>query len=291
MPNKILLTLDGSEVSESALPFAREFARQFNDELVVAGVSSDENNPLSRIFKKYLTDAAESLKKDNIKAEAVLLIGKDADEILKYSQKENFSLQVMATLGQTASGNWAIGSVTEKIIKSSGIPLLLIPAKKGTEVKKPSFNKILVPLDGSETAATALPMAKNLAKKTNAQLILLYVVSYKITGSLEFNIHFQEQLIVMLHQQAKEYLDGVAEELKKENINYKQEIIRGEVSPAILDYAKKNDVNFIVLSTHGRHDMGVFSLGSTPDKVIHNTQIPVLLIRPRKRKGAPPSEL
>jgi nucleotide-binding universal stress UspA family protein len=291
MSNKILLTLDGSETSEAALPYAREIARQFDSELSIVGVFPGKDNPLLRIYKKYLTDIAENLKKEKVKAEPVFLYGKAADEILNYTKKERFALQVMATLGRSASGNWIIGSVAEKILKTTDVPLLLIPAKAKNGTSEVEFKKILVPLDGSEAGATALPMARNLAKKTNAQLILLYVVSYKITGSLDFNVHFQEQLINMLNQQAKEYLTTVVDELKKENINCKQEIIRGEVSPAIIEYARKNAVDFIVLSTHGRHDMGVFTLGSTPEKVVHTTQIPVLLVRPRKRKGVEPVEL
>jgi nucleotide-binding universal stress UspA family protein len=293
MPNKILLTLDGSEVSEVALPYAREFARQFNLELAIVGVFPDKESSLVRIFKKYLIDIANNLKNENLKAEPVFLFGKAADEILNYTKKENFALQIMATLGRSMSGNWLIGSVAEKILKSTSVPLLLIPPKPQNvnTQNQMTFNKILVPLDGSEAGAAALPLAKNLARKTNAQLILLYVISYKVTGSLDFNVHFQEQLISMLRQQAKEYLNSVADELKKENINCRQEIIRGEVSPTILNYARNNSVDFIVLSTAGRHDMGVFAIGSTPDKVIHTTQIPVLLVRPKKRKDAAHSEL
>ena len=126
-----------------------------------------------------------------------------------------------------------------------------------------------------------LPWAKELARRTKAKLFLLHVILSpdKLTGVSHYAISFEEQLIETLRKQGREYITSVAAELEREKLDFKYDLITGMPADTILDYAKENDMDLIAMSTHGRTGVGRFILGSVADKVVHVSELPVLLIR------------
>ncbi len=283
MYEKVLVSLDGSEASEIVLPYAEELAQRLNSELDIIGVCAEHERVLEHLLNNYLNDLISQLKSKGIRARVVFLYGNAAEEILDYANKINASLITMATHGRSGISRWLLGSVAEKVLRGATTPLLLVSEKwrKVKPTENPVFRRILVPLDGSALGAAALPWAKELAKRTNAELFLLHVIlsPYKVTGVLDYAISFQEQLIEILRKQAQEYMTTVAAELEGEKLNFKHDLITGMPADAILDYARGNAIDLIAMSTHGRTGIGRFVLGSVADKVVHVSNLPVLLVR------------
>lgn len=143
------------------------------------------------------------------------------------------------------------------------------------------YKKALVPLDGSQLAECALSHVKKLAKDgAIGKVILLSVVdvnlhaAYLIDQGIDLQPLFDAQL-----DEFKRYLDNVKAGLK--GMNVETEIIEGaDVAHDIVDYAMKKHVDLIVLGTHGYMGMKKLMFGSVALRVLHDSRVPVLLIRP-----------
>jgi nucleotide-binding universal stress UspA family protein len=141
------------------------------------------------------------------------------------------------------------------------------------------YKKILVPLDGSELAKTALDQAEKLARAFDAEIILFQVVPFMpIYGSPEL----VTPLIVDEKQKeaAEKYLATLIEELKKKGLKVTAMVRTGQqVAVEIIDFAKESGADLIVMCTHGRSGISRWVLGSIALKVLTRAETPILLIR------------
>lgn len=125
------------------------------------------------------------------------------------------------------------------------------------------YERILVPLDGSELAERALLYVEGVAGRLHSEVILL--TAYVPGEGLE--------------RPLRAYLEKRAEELRSLGIKASPLVIQGNAASEILDFAEKNDIGLIVISTHGRTGPGVWAMGSIANKVVQKSRIPTLLIR------------
>ena len=143
------------------------------------------------------------------------------------------------------------------------------------------YKRILVPLDGSELAKTALDQAEKLAKTFGAEIVLFQVVPFMpIYGSPEL----VTPLIVDEKQKeaAEKYLANLTEELKKRGLKTTAMVRTGQqVAVEIIDFAKESGVDLIVMCTHGRSGISRWVLGSIAHKVLTRAETPILLVRSR----------
>jgi len=145
--------------------------------------------------------------------------------------------------------------------------------------------KILVPLDGSELAECALSHVKNLVKKDPAsEVTLLNVVKVEIlpqaTGVIDINAIRAE-----LFTESRKYLAGVESRIASEGIKVKTESLEGyRPSETISDYAQKDNMDLIVIASHGYTGLKKLMFGSVALGILHDAHVPVLLIRPESCK-------
>ena len=141
------------------------------------------------------------------------------------------------------------------------------------------YKKILVPLDGSELAKTALDQAGKLAKTFDAEIVLFQVVPFMpIYGSPEL----VTPLIVDEKQKetAEKYLANLAEELRKKGLKVAAMVRTGQqVAVEIIDFAKETGADLIIMCTHGRSGISRWVLGSIAHKVLTRAETPILLVR------------
>ena len=141
------------------------------------------------------------------------------------------------------------------------------------------YKKILVPLDGSELAKTALDQAEKLAKIFDAEIVLFQVVPFMpIYGSPEL----VTPLIVDEKQKeaAEKYLANLAEELRKKGLKVAAMVRTGQqVAVEIIDFAKETGVDLIIMCTHGRSGISRWVLGSIAHRVLTRAETPILLVR------------
>lgn len=144
------------------------------------------------------------------------------------------------------------------------------------------YKKILVPLDGSGWAQRAIPHAVEIARFNDGQLVLLHVFRsplYEYADQLV--LAGQDEQINQLREHMRQYLTGLRDELEKEKVNVEVQFLEGSgVAGLICDYVKNEDIDLIVMSTHGRSGLARFLFGSVANQVMQGVRVPVLLVRP-----------
>jgi universal stress protein A len=146
----------------------------------------------------------------------------------------------------------------------------------------PSLKRILVPTDFSETADTALDYAKQLATKMGASLHLLHVFTdpYAVAACAPEVFaavppEARERARDEAHQRLFERLDAGEEQ----RFRGTRGIVRGLTAPQIVAYAAAQDIDLIVMGTHGRRGVAHLLLGSVAEHVVRTATCPVLTVR------------
>ena len=145
------------------------------------------------------------------------------------------------------------------------------------------YQKILVPLDGSQLAECALPHVIGMSKDgAVGEVILLSVVNVYIPGHSDFPTPINiNEIRDSLFMESKKYLDDVESRLASEGIKVTKVSLEGSRPADIIsDYARKNGIDMIVIATHGYTGLKKLMLGSVALGILHESHIPVLLIRP-----------
>ena len=150
------------------------------------------------------------------------------------------------------------------------------------------YSKVLVPLDGLELAGCILDHVRAIVTGCQvSEVVLLTVVEVyekglpSTTWGGVISAEQRAALAVESIAEAKEYLTKVADKLREEGMFVHPEVIQGEVAEGILDYATENQVDLIMMSTHGRSGPSRWALGSIADRVIRHSPIPVLIVSPK----------
>jgi nucleotide-binding universal stress UspA family protein len=138
------------------------------------------------------------------------------------------------------------------------------------------FERILVPLDGSEIAESVLPYVEDLASTHKSKIVLLRVaLAHTLPGQDEIKAE------VSVVREAEEYLKGVEERLKKEGFAVESHVRYGKGAEEIVDFCQEPNIDAVAMFTHGRAGIGRWLLGSVAEKVVHHCPIPTLLFRPK----------
>lgn len=148
------------------------------------------------------------------------------------------------------------------------------------------YTKILVPMDGSELAECVLPYVRWFAKVSNVkEIVLIRVVEpLHVRDNLERQFdpderhHIEQDGINM----AKSYCEDIRNRLKDCGITIKAEVLTGKPAEAITDYiAKDKETDLIIMATHGHSGVKRWVRGSTADRVLSTSTVPVLFVRPQ----------
>jgi nucleotide-binding universal stress UspA family protein len=143
------------------------------------------------------------------------------------------------------------------------------------------YKKILAPLDGSELSECTLAHLEAVATGCHvAEVVLLRVTEPIPSAYAEAIQDIVREGEEKAKQYAADYLAGIAGRLKKEGIAVETVVIHGRPADVILDYAKKDDVDLIVMSTHGRSGVSRWVLGSVADRVVRHAAAAVLTVPP-----------
>ena len=288
---KVLAPLDGSELAERAIPYAKTIARNKGSEIIlftVSATASDER--LGRPMKAYLELNAKEMSSQGIKASTAIVCGNVAEEIIEFADKNKVDIIVISTHGYSGIKRWMLGSVARKVLYGTCAHVLLIKSKtpKGSPVE---FRKILLPLDGSPFSETPIPYVEELTRGTEAEVVLIVVSEPPVVptyGTRPINPtweKYQNTLWAEMQQQASDYVEKIKANFEKRGVKVKSQVIPGElgkVTETIIQVAQKENVNLIAMATHGRTGVSRWVYGSVTNRIVEQSLQPVLLIRPCK---------
>jgi|UniRef100_A0A7V6A404 nucleotide-binding universal stress UspA family protein len=139
------------------------------------------------------------------------------------------------------------------------------------------FEKILVPLDGSELAAKILPSVVELAKKFNSQVTLIHVCHTEGFGTGEA-AEVAKAVPAEGKKVCETFLSKAGKDLQAQGVNVTWTCVEGVPAREIVGYAHKNKMDLICMTTHGRSEVG-WVLGSTAERVVTHSNVPVMLTR------------
>jgi nucleotide-binding universal stress UspA family protein len=298
MYTRLLVPLDGSKTAENVLPYARWLAKGLNlpvellavIDIVAFGSSLDHERTvhLERILteqrqaaQRYLETVGRSFEPTQVTFSVQSSTA--AEMIVEQAAKDRGTLIAMSTHGRSGVRRWLLGSVTEKVFRSTVNPLLVVHAHQDVDINSDATLKtVVVPLDGSQVAETALLNVVELAKRWDFQVLLVRAFELPAGayyGSEGYLPNYSE-LLRNLREEARVYLVSKEDELKAQGVkNVAPVLLEGSGEEEIIKFAHKEPASLIVMCTHGRSGVKRWILGSVTEKVVRHSGVPVLIVR------------
>lgn len=144
------------------------------------------------------------------------------------------------------------------------------------------YKKIMVPLDGSHIAECVIPHIEAIAKKSSAKVELVTVIEpleIPTRGQIAISDDEIKKIDSEGKKEANKYLDQVSARLTKAGVKSDTVILSGRAADRLTRYAVNNDIDLIIMATHGRSGISRMFWGSVAEKILRATEIPVLLIK------------
>jgi nucleotide-binding universal stress UspA family protein len=271
----ILVPLDGSKVAENAIPVAARLSAAFSapvrylhvleqDDDVIAPQDADTARAA---FEPYARHLGERSGLDSASQSADIGWGPPAPTILAAAE-DAFAI-VIASHGRGGFRSMFIGSVADKVVRGSDIPVFVVPG-----IERPvaiDSGPVLVAVDGSAEAERGLHAGRDLAARLGTELVL--VRSYHVPPPVgaEF-AYYPPDVLESVQKGAEEYLAEVAQPGEK------TVLAQGQAAQVIEETAEKLDAGLIVMTTRGKGLAARIALGSTTDRVMHSVARPLLIV-------------
>lgn len=291
MIKRILVALDGSPLAEQALPAAAGLARKTGARIVlltaIAPVErwTESGTPVwereeDALAHGYLDSIARPLRDNRTDVVTRVVWGRPANVICQTAEEENADLVLMTTHGRTGVRRYLIGSVADNVLRTIDRPLLLLHAQDGAPAEL-HVRRVLVPLDGSPLAESAIPFARKFAQATGASVILVRVV---VPPAFLYGPQVVPATFAVLDDMEAEaagYLDDIKTRFTSEGIKVTTHVETGFPTETIATAAERFASDVIALATHGRTGAARSLLGSVADGVVRGSGRPCLVIPAR----------
>jgi len=150
------------------------------------------------------------------------------------------------------------------------------------------YEKIMVPLDGSELAECVLPHVEAFIKGFSiGHVTLVRVVEPEMYfyGEYPIDAKILAESESARKSSAEDYLNLIVSRLKHEGSRLTTQVIVGRVAESLVDYAEKNEFDLILIATHGRSGVTRWVRGSVADKILRSSRVPVLMVRAPGTEG------
>jgi len=145
------------------------------------------------------------------------------------------------------------------------------------------YKKILVPLDGSDLAECVLPHVESIAKGCQIEEVVFIRVVEPFQQICDFEGCVSKETIDSIDTDSKadanSYLNQLVNRIQYDGVSVKPEVITGTPAESIADYATKNSIDLITISTYGRSGISRWSWGSVADRVLRSACVPILMVR------------
>jgi len=275
---KILVPVDFSKHSEYAMEVAANLARKNDAEIYALHMMGISDTLLSKSQSKkmfegiyYMKLAEKSFKelldKDYLKGIRVtdtVYNYKNFDELNDVANEFKADLIVMGSHGSSGLSEVFVGSNTEKVVRNSDIPVLVVKYKKETfKIKKAVFA-----CDFTQENIVAYRKAMNLFNKMGSEVKLLYV---NLPGQQYRSSNEMEERVKKFISEAE---NGNMDRMK--DVDYYNDY---EVEDGIFNYSNKTNVDAIALPTHGRRGLSHFFSGSISEDLVNHSKIPVITFK------------
>jgi nucleotide-binding universal stress UspA family protein len=207
--------------------------------------------------------------------------GKAASSILQFAEHKSVDLIVLASHGRSGVDRWLMGSVAEKIVRESDVPVLVV---KAAAAHRPGLRRLLVPMDGSALAEGTLTSVEAFGRIPGNEVTLLYVEPVPELAAApgapalpgEHN-----------HRDVVAYLESMVATLDEAGLTACIKVRTGNPGEQIVEEAREGEFDLVVMSSHGRTGYLESAFGSAADRLVRASPVSVLLLRADGANAAP----
>lgn len=299
MFDKVLVPLDGSELAEGSLDPAFGVVRRPGGKVILLHVpvfrpvmvpgtagyglvlpeqAFDLKNRDEIVH--YLQEIKGARQEPDISIRIEVIEGDVAGNIVDLAVEEGADLIVMTTHGYSGFTRWMLGSITERVLRHAPCPVLVVRCAD-------PLSHVLITLDGSRLAEQALEPGLEVARQLGCQVTLLRVDDGSGLGPVEKGMldvahHGLSQQVDPETGDAVHYLENVAGRYRSPGLEINTAVVTGTPAQSILEYVEANQVDLIVMATHGRTGIRRWVYGSVTEKCLHNSACAMLIVRPSR---------
>ena len=294
---------DGSDAERPALDVAVNLARRFDSELRLVRVETppvavdphsgpgvlEQTEELlveaRRVREKKLEAlAAELGKRQGARVVSALESGRVEETLRDYATSSGVDLIVMSSHARGGLRRVNLGSVTDYLIRNTDIPTLVVrPSHSAT--RDASFERVIVPLDGSLLAEQIIPQVKALTGGSSASVNLVRVLrpaTYSQKQIMQPGLPWWDDAMA----EAESYLARVAGLFSDTRLSVTREVLLGDdVAAVILEYCARSGADLLAIATHGIGGIKRLMFGSTSDEITRRAPTSVLVFHPRQSAG------
>jgi nucleotide-binding universal stress UspA family protein len=287
----ILVPLDGSPLAEAAIPHAAALAEAIGSEITLVIVWEEVEESLLRgqpdlaaqialsgqeACRRYVEEQAQKLRAEKVDVSTKVLTGRATNAILETATEVNARFIALSSHGRGGIQRWWAGSVATAIMRHATIPELVVGPEALQRPSKGHIKHILVPLDGSELGEHALRIASEIVSKTGGRLLLVQVLRWS-TQAFLFGVPDVDAARVdeELTKASGEYLEKTKAAL---SVPSEGRVLHGIPADELLKVVEDEDIDLVVMGTHGRGALMRVALGSVAERMVH-AKAPVLLVR------------
>jgi nucleotide-binding universal stress UspA family protein len=274
MLRKILVALDGSDNAEKAVPWAKQYSVRETAQVVLLRAVPTKEMKRELVAGEleaawaYLQGIERELNYAGIPTKLVVKKYAPVRAIVDTAVAQGSDLILMATRGGSKVERWVMGGVTEQVLRTSPVPVLVIRSRT-VFPRQGHVRRVIVPVDGSKLAEAAVPWSGKLAKLLKAKLIFLHVYP---RGPAALRSRSQENYAALQKRMKK-----ACAALARAGVRASFNLQRGDAADRILAFSDANDL--IVTTTHGAGGFKRWIFGSVAEKLIHDASIPVLVYK------------
>jgi nucleotide-binding universal stress UspA family protein len=294
MYDSILVPTDGSEHAERAARHGLALAERFDAAVHALGVADVDAaagpfnaGGVDDAFVERLEAECESaisavreLADPAVSLETTVARGDPGEEIIGYVDREGVDLVAMGTKGRRGLRRFVTGSVTEHVVRRATVPVVTVRVTDSDPVT--DYERVLVTTDGSSAADAAVDHAVAVAGAFDATLHALYVVNIEALAAGPTAAP-PTDLLDQFRERGEEATAEIADGAAEAGVEAVTAVYEGFPGPAILDYADEEGIDLIAMGTHGRSGVERILLGSTTERTIRRSPVPVMSVHPADR--------
>ena len=274
---RVLIPTDGSDTAAAAVDRGLSLAAAYGASvtfLFVADVYAMSTVPESREAREHGREVVDALVEraadEGVEAEGTVRTGFPHEEVLEAASDIGADLVVMSSHGRSGVERFLSGSVTERVVRLSEVPVLTVHAG-GTDA---AYDRVLVPTDGSDTAARATEVGVGVAREFGAAVDVLSVVE---TVGVGFDVR-SEQHREERQGAARRIVDDAVERARAAGVEAEGSVAFGTPHREILAFAEEAGTDLVVMGTHGRTGLDRYLLGSVAERTLRLAHVPVLTV-------------
>lgn len=309
----ILVPLDGSQLSECVLPHVVAVASSFDAEITLLRVlEKNQSGTSTQLFDLlnwqinktkatlYLEKMKARFQGSKIRAQTAVVEGLVADGIMEYAYNQGMKLIILSSHGKNGLTQRGISSITQKIILGAQTSLLIVRAHQqeiqpGELSTDPLYERILVPLDGSQRAENVLPVITQLARIHKSHIHLVQVIqtpemARQMPPTAE-DIDLSNRVVKRNREEGGRYLEQVKSRSYLEGIAVQTHLIAGDNSAVALHQLEDQErIDLVALNAHGYSGNQQWPYGGMVNNFILYGRVPLLIVQdlPSKQEPTPP---